>query len=569
MMLEKQSAPTTASSPEVGRITFLPETAQDFLFFVPKKVNPSLKLLEGSMWFIVNNPTLGLCYRAATSLEALHWLRDTLGPLLLSPEVNRWRRDVSTVHPIPPIQNLPLYPFQQEAIGFLTQRPRAMLSLSPGLGKTICSITAANLSKDIRKILVVAPLSLLYMWKSEIEKWDDLLPRKAKVVIYHGKKATLEEADQPLEENEMLWVIPNPETAIKVIPTLLTKRFNLLILDESILYKSRNSQRTKGIARLSKGIPLVWELTGAPANKMLDDLWSQFNLLNPKAYSSYWRFAHEYCMVNPTPWGNQVIANKLDAEDRIKKRFQDIYFARSQSEVLNIPEWIFEEIDIPMKAKQQRAYDEMAVDLSTTLNQEDENGEITASTKITVDNHLAKVVRLIQLASNPMLLDGSNESGKWDALPELMQIYPGPWLVWVSFTRTAYYLEEFLARTVDQRIGKIIGATDTQERSNWIRKFQEGDCKILILNMQTGSFGHTLTAARTAFYPERNYDSNYFQSLHRFRRIGTTESPNVVHLRSVYQSGSPTIDHLVHSLLDYRVGMIKDLTTGMLREILK
>jgi len=237
--------------------------------------------------------------------------------------------------------------------------------------------------------------------------------------------------------------------------------------------------------------------------------------------------------------------------------------------VLDIPEWIFEEIDIPMKPKQEKAYHEMAVDLATTLEQEDDSGNVTASTKITVENHLSKVTRLIQLASNPMLLDGTNESGKWDALPELMEIYDGPWLVWVSFTRTAYYLEEFLARKVDQRIGKIIGATDTEERNNWIRKFQEGETKILILNMQTGSFGHTLTAARTAFYPERNYDSNYFQSLHRFRRIGTVHAPNVVHLRSVYQDGSPTIDHLVHGLLDYRVGMIKDLTTGMLKDILK
>jgi SNF2 family DNA or RNA helicase len=555
-------------TPDVGRVTFYKDTKQDFLFFVPSKINPTLKLLEGSMWFVANNPELGLCYRAATSLEALYWLRDSLGPLMLAPEVAKWRREATWVNPIPSIQNLPLFPFQQEAVGFLVDRSRAMLSLSPGLGKTICSITAANLlGEDVEKVLVIAPLSLLYMWKSEIAKWEPFLPRKSRVIIYHGKKASLQEIDQPYDG--MTWVITNPETAIKIVPTLLTKKFDLLILDESILYKSRTSQRTKGVTRLAKGIPMVWELTGAPANRMIDDIWSQFNILKPKAYASYWRFAQEYCMVNPSPWGNQVIANKMNAEEVIKKRFQDIYFARSQSEVLDIPEWIFEEIDIPMKAKQEKAYHEMAIDLATTLNQEDESGNITASTKVTVENHLSKVVRLIQLASNPMLLDGTNESGKWDALPELMEIYDGPWLVWVSFTRTAYYLEEFLARKVDQRIGKIIGATDTEERNNWIRKFQEGETKILILNMQTGSFGHTLTAARTAFYPERNYDSNYFQSLHRFRRIGTVHAPNVVHLRSVYQDGSPTIDHLVHGLLDYRVGMIKDLTTGMLKDILK
>lgn len=562
-MLEKQTT-MTLTSPDVGRIIFLPDAKQDFLFYIPKKQSPNLKLLEGSMWFKIFNQDHGNIYRAAASLEALHWLRDNLGTLSLAPDVDKWRKSVSRVTAIPVIQGLPLFDFQREAVGFLMDRPRSMLSLSPGLGKTISSITAAEqLFPQVRKILVVAPLSLLYMWKSEIEKWGSSL-MDHKIVIHHGKKSTLD--DMKLDNKaQTIWVITNPETAIRVVPTLASKKFDLLILDESILYKSRDSKRTKGIKKLATGIPRVWELTGAPANRMLDDLWSQFNILNPKALSSYWRFAQEYCMVNPTTWGNQVIANKKDAEAKIKERFKDIYFARSQEEVINIPEWIFEEIDIAMTPKQEKAYHEMSNFLKTTLTNE-ETGDKTI---ITVTNHLSKVVRLIQLSSNPMLLNGDNESGKWAALPELMDIYPGPWLIWTSFTRTAYYLEEMLSRLVDQRVSKIIGDTPMEDRNNIIQRFQKGEEKILILNMQTGSFGHTLTAARTAFYPERNYDSNYFQSLHRFRRIGTTVSPNVVHLRSVYQDGFPTIDHLVHSLLDYRVGMIKDLTTGMLKDILK
>lgn len=560
-MLEKQSTVNPVKSPDVGRIIFLPEAEQEFLFFIPHKNNPTLKLLEGSMWFKIYNEKLGNIYRAATSLEALHWLRDALGQLSLAPDVNQWRKNVSTVTAIPVIPNLPLFDFQRDAVGFLMDRPRSMLSLSPGLGKTISSITAAEqLYPDIKRILVVAPLSLLYMWKSEIEKWGSSLMNH-KIIIHHGKKNTL---DVTAVKGQTVWIITNPETAIRSVPTLAAKKFDLLILDESILYKSRDSKRTKGIKNLAKGIKRVWELTGAPANRMIDDIWSQFNILNPKAYSSYWRFAQEYCMVNPTTWGNQVIANKRDAEQKIKERFRDVYFARSQSEVLDIPEWIFEEIDIAMTPKQEKAYHEMSNQLKTILTNED-----GGQTVVTVTNHLAKVVRLIQLSSNPMLLDGSNESGKWAALPELMDIYPGPWLIWTSFTRTAYYLAEYLSLTKNERVDMIIGDTPMEDRNTMIERFQKGETKILILNMQTGSFGHTLTAARTAFYPERNYDSNYFQSLHRFRRIGTTQSPNVVHLRSVYQDGSPTIDHLVHSLLDYRVGMIKDLTTGMLRDILK
>ena len=566
-MLEKQREVLVDASQSVGRIIFLPDTRQKFLFFIPKNHTPALKLLKSSMWFEITNEKYGKIYRAATSLEALFWLKDTLGQLSLSPEVNEWRKKISQSVSIKPIPHLPLFDFQREAIGFLLTHNRCMLSLSPGLGKTICSITATNLSTRIQRVLVVAPLSLLYMWKSEIIKWEPFLQRKSTINIVHGKKITTEK--EANEDNYIAWTITNPETAQKMADPPNRIDYDLLILDESILYKSRNAKRTKGIRKLANKIPKVWELTGAPANRMIDDIWSQFHILNEKAYSSYHRFAQEYCMVNPTTWGNQVIANKLNAEEKIKQRFQDIYFARSQNEVLDIPDWIFEEIDIPMSKRQEKAYHELNLFLYTTLTNELDDGTIVDSTQVTVVNHLAKVVRLIQLASNPMLLDGDNESGKWDALPELMEYYPGPWLIWTSFTRTAYHLQEQLGPLVDNKIGLIIGDTKTQERNQLIEEYQRGDKKILILNMQTGSFGHTLTAARTAFYPERNYDSNYFQSLHRFRRIGTTQSPNVVHLRSVYQDGSPTIDHLIHSLLDYRVGMIQNLTTGMLRGILK
>ena len=567
-MLEKQVATSSSSDSGIGRIVFLPDAKQDFLFFIPRVQNPTLKLLKSSFWFEIFNQEHGKIYRAATSLEALHWLRDTLGQLSLSPEVNKWRQEAGKVTPIAPVPNLPLFDFQREAVGFLIKRKRAMLSLSPGLGKTISSITAAEiLHPSIDKILVVAPLSLLYMWKAEIKKWTGSL-NEHHVIIQHGKKFNIEEMDKKVP-GRITWVITNPETATNNVPTFLARNFHLAILDESILYKSRDSKRTKGMKRLAKAIPYVWELTGSPANRMLDDLWSQFNILDPKAYSSYWRFAQEYCMVNPTTWGNQVIANKLGSEAKIQERFKDIYFARSQSEVLDIPDWIFEEIDVQMKPRQEKAYRELSTFFSTELENLDESGQVLNKQMVTVDNHLAKVVRLIQLASNPMLLDGDNESGKWEALPELMEIYPSPWIVWVSFTRSAYYLAEMLGRKVDRRIQMIIGDTKTEDRNTYIKRFQQGEDKILILNSQTGSFGHTLTAARTAFYPERTYDSNFFQSLHRIRRIGTTISPNVVFLKSVYADGSPTIDHLIHSLLDYRKNMILDLTTGMLKDILK
>ena len=161
-----------------------------------------------------------------------------------------------------------------------------------------------------------------------------------------------------------------------------------------------------------------------------------------------------------------------------------------------------------------------------------------------------------------MLLDGKDTSGKWEALPELLPLYPAPYIIWTSFVKTA----KSLAMKMSQKglvTAFMVGETLSEDRQSIVDHFQAGKIDCLDLGQAVGSFGLTLTTGRTAFYPERNYARSYFQSLYRVRRIGTTHSPNIVHMRSVYSDGTCTIDHLVHSMLDYRVGMVQKLTIGM------
>lgn len=553
---------STYQTKSTGKVLFYPEAGDAYLHFHSYNYPVHKRLLEGSMWSRQESPVYGPIFRAATSLEALLWLRDNVGPLTISFDVMEWYKISTSIQKIgenfPSTQNLPLYDFQREAIGFLLRRKRAMLSLSPGLGKSIVSATAASLIHEVKRILVVAPASLLYMWKAELEKWGPNLPREPVTVVWHRQPAYENPDPNP---NQAVWVISNPETVVRRLELFRLCKFDLAILDESILYKNRRAQRTAKVSELCKTIPAVWELTGAPANRMLDDLWSQFHLLKPQAYRSYWRFAQEYCVINTTAWGQQVAANKLGAEEKIKQRFKDIYFARSQEEVLDIPDWLFEDIDAPMRDDQEKAYDELATNLSTTLRDEDSSVTVTAT------NHLSLVTRLVQAASNLMLIDGPDSSGKWDILPELLEYYPAPYLIWTSYIKSAQALTSKL-RELKLDAFYMLGETPPVERQNLVESYQAGKIDALVVGQAVGSFGLTLTAARTAIYLERNFDGSYFQSLHRVRRIGTTQRPVVLHLRSIYNNGKSSIDHLVHGLLDYRKNMIQNLTVGMLKGIL-
>lgn len=460
----------------------------------------------------------------------------------------------------------PLFDYQRQAAHFIYGRDRAMLSLSPGLGKTLTSAYAAGL-RGFKYILVVCPASLLYYWKGELEKWWAYLPLKPTAEVWHKKLGILRDPNK-VGEGEQIWIITNPETVAKHLEDFIDKNFfSCLIVDESIMYKHRDSQRSEAMKDLANHIDTVWLLTGAPATRYLDDMWHQFHILKPKGYSSYWRFARKYCIIEDNEWGSKVVANRSNAEKEIKKNFADIYFSRTQDDVANIPDWIMEDIDIPMHPAQDKVYDTLRKHFYIDLE------SVDPDEKITVGNHLSLMIRSVQVASNPLLVGGIDSAGKWDALPELMEIYPGPFIVWCNFIVTGEILRDRFSRG-DYRVnGKsplvalANGSTKMEDRNSMVNAFQNGELDVLILNSQVGKFGFTLTKARTAFFLERMYDDSYFQCLHRNRRIGTTNSPNIVNMRSVTATGKHTVDHLIHSTLDYRVGMIRKVTAGELKKV--
>jgi len=63
--------------------------------------------------------------------------------------------------------------YQRRAVQFLTQHPRAVLSMDMGLGKTAVVIEALH-RLGVRRALIVAPKRVaLTVWRQEAEKWND------------------------------------------------------------------------------------------------------------------------------------------------------------------------------------------------------------------------------------------------------------------------------------------------------------------------------------------------------------------------------------------------------------
>lgn len=428
----------------------------------------------------------------------------------------------------------PLYDFQKEAIEFLVKsRHRgSMLCLSPGLGKTAVSILAAHVL-ECKNILIIAPLTLLGTWKREIKKWvgDD-------AIIIHG--------GMDLPDEFSGFMITNYDTAWRY-PEYFFAHWDVIIFDETVVVKNRKAKKINPLKKIAQQSRRVWALSGSPTTKFLDDLFSQFQILNPSLFTSYWRFAEEYCIIDRGTWGWKIVGTKPGID--MRQEFSDIMFIRSQEEVLpELPDIIYHSIDLELNSDQAEVYNDIRDKFIRQLK----------SGPISIPNKIAQITHLQQVVSNLYTLDRmyASSSCKTDAIIDLLKTteVEFPIIIWTHWIPTAEKLHEALF--FYGKVNRISAVTPESKRSEIIQDFQDGKINILILSMGTGKYGLTLTKARTIIYHDRWFDSDaLFQSSFRVKRIGLDHRPVCITLRC-----PNTIETFVEDNLMVKLQNIANLT---------
>lgn len=430
-----------------------------------------------------------------------------------------------------------LFDYQLDAVSRLVAAKHGMLlALSPGLGKTAVSIKAADFTvtpKD--RIVVVAPASLLPTWRREIEKWSD----DPRTYILEGQL----DFDKAMDTR---WIILSWD---KMARDKIDwgNGWPLWILDESVLVKSRTSKRYKTLSKLRRSIETVWHLSGSPMTRFTDDLWSQFNLLWPNAFPSYWRFTERYCTVEDTPWARSVTGNRRTMD--VARDNEDIMLVVNQEEVLDLPEYLFEPpIEVTLTKPQQAHYDEMTSTFITDLHGEE----------VVAVNEAVKMMQLQRIASQ---WDG--HSAKLDTLVQVIQNYPAPYLIWTHWKETAKAVGEAL-NDMGIETATVTGDSGNKELS--LQRFKDGMYEALVLSLGVGKFGHTFTNVKTIISFDRNFNADdYFQSMHRVRRIGLKHSPIVLPFVA-----AGTVDELtLGDNLEAKLAGIAKLTRADLASLLK
>ena len=429
------------------------------------------------------------------------------------------------------------YPYQVEGGEFLLNSPHrgGILCLSPGMGKTMTSITTVDIA-EYKRILVVAPLILLPNWEAEIQKWSKM---GLSITSFRGQKAPLPEEGWVLTNYEQLGKVTNKAVVLK---PELNREWDLIIFDESIRLKSKDASRSKCAAALSPKAKKVWLLSGIPISRDVSDLWSQFRVIDKQFFRSFWRFAETYCVVWKAPWGDTISGTKPGLD--MSKEFRDLIFVRNKG-LLGLPPLIYDSVVLEMGDVQRRIYEKARKDYLL---------EIADMIDVPIIHHLTQLQRLQQIASSTANVNPEiEESVRVDYIVSQIEAeeIEFPCLIFGNWVNGMKHLERALSKVAPNQVGLITGDVPLEERQGMIEKYQRGELPILILSYSVGQYGLNLQMTKTLIFFDKVFGSEaHLQAKDRVDRIGRRFPCRILNLNLKGTIDDRIIDSLSDKFID-------------------
>ncbi|MFN0036673.1 MAG: DEAD/DEAH box helicase, partial [Saprospiraceae bacterium] len=242
-----------------------------------------------------------------------------------------------------------MFPYQEQGVLFAYQHGRSIIGDEMGLGKTVQAIAAAELLRremGISKVLILAPTSLKYQWKTELEK-------------FAGQEATVVEGPAPLRhrehrEGEAVYKIASYHSALFDSAAMDDAGYDLIILDEAQRIKNWRTKIAQSVRRIPSRY--VFVLTGTPIENNLEELYGLVQFVDPFALGPRHVFFPRY---QTTDDNGRVIGYENLGE--IRHLLAQRLVRRTKKEVLKqLPKRTDKNLIVPMTQPQREMHREFA-----------------------------------------------------------------------------------------------------------------------------------------------------------------------------------------------------------------
>lgn len=423
-----------------------------------------------------------------------------------------------------PLKGQP-FDHQKRAFALATTLDNTALLMEQGTGKTFVAIAAAGkryLDGQVKKVLVICPKSVVPVWEAEFLK-HAAFPVKTFPLnqrkMSHKKEAILEAVPN---NGSLIVVVVNYASAWRLVPELLNWAPDMVIADESQNLKNGQAEQSRGCTTIAAKAKYRLILTGTPVSQGPMDFFSQYKFLDDRIFGkSFPKFRDQFAIMGGY-CNHQIVGHKN--LETLTAKAHSIAFRVTKAEALDLPETLDQNLYCYLD-ESSKAYQEMEDKMVTTLKE----GAITAPIVLT------QLLRLQQITGGFLPMEEGNPvqvgNEKLKVFKEFLEDFPRE----KKLVVVARFIPELHAmKQVCDQLGRtaslLYGATEN--RGELVRKFQEEkDPNVLIMQLQTGGVGITLTSADTMIFYSMDFSyNNYEQCKARVHRIGQANKVTYIHL---------------------------------------
>ena len=433
------------------------------------------------------------------------------------------------------------FPYQKEAFEAIKDLNYAAIFHEQGLGKTKIAIDLLLYwlkNTSIDTVLIVTKKQLVQNWIREFGVHTSIHPsvldinRQNNYFIFSGPARV---------------VITNFETLVseKIRFLLYLKTRNVaIIIDESAKLKNPSAKLTQTFFELAPLFQKRVIMTGTPVANRPYDIWAQIFFLDQG--KSLGTDFNEFKRKTD-------LSNKLAHNERMQESFEDVvseinnkikaFTVREtkNSGIIELPDKVYIRESACFTNDQEVLYDQICEELRVEVEKDGQIVEDDSSATV------KRLLRLVQVASNPRLVDDSyrGESAKEKVLNNLIGkiIAAGEkCIVWTNFIEN---VEEFTRAYSEYGAVKIHGGMKIADRNKSVEKFRMDDSKILFATPASAKEGLTLTMANHVIFYDRGFSlDDYLQAQDRIHRISQTKT---CYVHNIIMEGS--IDEWIDVLL--------------------
>lgn len=436
-------------------------------------------------------------------------------------------------------------------MSFLHERDYAALFDEQGLGKTkiiIDTICQGIAAEAIQGALIVCRKSLLGTWAHEVAKHSYLKSIQLRGGPHARGIHFMWFAHFYLVNYEMLI---SEEARIR---DLLQTRAMAIVLDESQRIKNPKSKATEALHELRAFAKRRYIVTGTPVANTPCDIWAQVYFLDGGAAlgETFQEFLERFAIARQPHKQRAIQENGLR---RLREALSPFSIRRLKDDVLELPEKRYETVVVDLEPSQRNRYDELRQELRLSVMAMD-------GTRVADDasNILKRLLRLVQISSNPRLIDASYTAtpAKVLAIQHLVSEILGVQekvVIWTSFIGNIRMLKRLFQ---DAGAAMLFGDVPISERDVIVRRFQtSADLRVIVANPAAAKEGLTLTAANHAVYMDRTFNlGDYLQSQDRIHRISQERPAYIYNI-----VGRDTVDEYIEDVV-YRKQMVAQFVCG-------